>query len=129
MKSPTNMLLGLAVALVTMSPVWAQDMTPGSAPGSQTPAAATQPAMSADLTGQAIYNTSGRQIGTVASMSTDAQGQQTAVVSIEKFLGIGGKQVEFPVSSLSPKSDGGYTTALTDKEIKKLLVHKPASHN
>ncbi|MDE2133998.1 MAG: PRC-barrel domain-containing protein [Alphaproteobacteria bacterium] len=84
-------------------------------------------AMQADLTGQTIYSSKGHKIGTVSSMATDAQGQQAAVVSIEKFLGMGGKNVQFPVSSLSPKDGGGYTTSLTSKEIKKLPEASAAS--
>lgn len=120
-----KLLMASTVALLSatsFSPVYAQDAG-SQAPASPAAGAATQ----ADLTGQTIYSSKGSKIGTVSSMATDAQGQQTAVVSIEKFLGMGGKNVQFPVSSLSPKDGGGYTTSLTSKEIKKLPEASAAS--
>ncbi len=115
------------------SPAQQQTMTPDQgqmAPAqnqTQTTSPAAGAAMQADLTGQTIYSSKGSKIGTVSSMGTDTQGQQTAVVSVEKFLGMGGKNVQFPVSSLSPKDGGGYTTSLTSKEIKKLPEASAAS--
>jgi len=73
-----------------------------------------------DLTGQSIYTAQGRKIGTVSSMSTDAQGQQSAAVSIEKYLGMGGQTVMIPVSSLQARDKGGFTTTLSAAEIKAL---------
>jgi sporulation protein YlmC with PRC-barrel domain len=81
--------------------------------------------MSQDLTGQAIYNSSGREIGTVSSMMVDTDGNQVAIVNVEKYLGMGGKKVEFPVSSLTARSNGGYTTSLSAAKIKKLPEYKP----
>jgi sporulation protein YlmC with PRC-barrel domain len=76
--------------------------------------------MSGEYTGKTIYSSKGTKIGIVSSVTTDAQGQQQAVVGIEKFLGLGGKNVMFPVSSLQAKAGGGYTTSLTATEIKAL---------
>ncbi|MDE2499538.1 MAG: PRC-barrel domain-containing protein [Alphaproteobacteria bacterium] len=96
-------------------------MTPG-APGEQpmpnqaTPGQSTQ----ADLSGQMIYSEKGHKLGTVSSMTTDAQGQQAAVVSMERFLGMGGKNVVIPVSKLEARSGGGYTAELSASQIKKL---------
>lgn len=132
-----------AIAFGALSPGFAQTAAPQSAPANQvqqTAPAATQDqtipqgatsspqtgqmgqptATTQDLTGQTIYNSSGRAIGTVSSMTVDAQGQQEAVVGIEKYLGMGGTQVLFPVSSLQAKDSGGFTTTLTASEIKKL---------
>ncbi len=105
----------------TMTPAQDQQMTAPSqtAPDQTAPSQSSAP-QTADLSGQTIYSRSGRQIGTVSSMATDAQGQQVAVVSIGKYLGMGGKSVQFPVSSLSPKDGGGYTASLSAKEIKAL---------
>jgi hypothetical protein len=107
-----------ALAACCMSPAIAEDATTPAATAAQAhPMAA--PAQT-DLTGQTIYSADGTAIGTVASVSTDAQGQPQAVVGVEKFLGMGGKNVLFPVSSLQPRTGGGYTTSLNSSEIKKL---------
>lgn len=74
----------------------------------------------ADLTGQAIYSKKDRKIGTVSAMTTDAHGQQAASVTIEKYLGMGGQMVAIPVSSLSARASGGYTTNLSSAELKSL---------
>jgi sporulation protein YlmC with PRC-barrel domain len=132
----------IAAAVLTtilIAPVYAQDAaTPAATPApaaspadqsaapsqSATPAQNAAPAASAamqsEYTGQTIYSSKGTKIGTVTAVTTDAQGQQQAVVGIEKFLGLGGKNVMFPVSSLQAKTGGGYTTSLTSTEIKAL---------
>jgi hypothetical protein len=130
MKKLPMMIAAITLTTFFAGPVFAQDTSPSTMPSAQdqqtTPTSQTTPSQSsaapqtADLTGQTIYNRSGRQIGTVSSMSTDAQGQQVAVVSIGKYLGMGGKSVQFPVNLLSPKEGGGYTTSLNAKEIKAL---------
>src|SRR5690348_3863441 len=94
---------------------------PAAAPSdAAAPAAAPSTAMASEYTGKTIYSSKGTKIGTVSAVTTDAQGQQQAVVGVEKFLGLGGKNVMFPVSSLQAKSGGGYTTSLTSTEIKAL---------
>jgi hypothetical protein len=127
MKLPTNMVLGFAVALGLSNPVWAQGMTPGDqTTQSSSPSQPAAPSSAnAGLTGQAIYSAAGREIGTVASMTVDANSQPAAVVTVEKFLGMGGKQVVFPVRSLQSKEGGGYTTSLSSAQIKKLPVYSP----
>jgi len=130
----------IAAALLTtifVAPVYAQDAaTPAATPApaaspaepANAPAQSAMPsaapaqsaAMQSEYTGQTIYSSKGTKIGTVTAVTTDAQGQQQAVVGVEKFLGLGGKNVMFPVSSLQAKSGGGYTTSLTSSEIKAL---------
>ena len=112
----------LALGGLCLSPVYAQDTSAPAAPAPQTQQAAPSQSlpMQSDLTGQTIYTKSGTKIGAVTSVTTDAQGQQQAVVSIEKFLGMGGKSVLFPADSLQSRSSGGYTTSLTSAEIKNL---------
>ena len=75
-----------------------------------------------DLTGQTIYSSKGKKIGTVSAMSSDAQGQQAASVSIEKYMGMGGQTVVIPVSSLHARDGGGYTTSLSSTELKALAA-------
>ena len=77
-----------------------------------------------DLTGQTIYSASGHKIGTVASMTVGSDGQQEAVVSVQRFMGMGGKSVMLPVSSLQARNKGGYTTSLSATEIKALPEYK-----
>ena len=134
--------LPIVVALfstLSIASVYAQDtMTPASpapSPAAQaapaageSAAAATQATTQADLTGQTIYDAKGTKIGIVSSVSTDAQGQQQAVVGVERFLGMGGKNVMFPVSSLKSRTAGGYTTSLTPAEIKGLPEAAAATH-
>lgn len=113
---------------LSIASVYAQDsMTPASP--AQAPAAQAAPSESAatasastqaDLTGQAIYDAKGSKIGIVSSVSTDVQGQEQATVGVERFLGMGGKNVLLPVSSLKARTAGGYTTSLTPAEIKGL---------
>jgi sporulation protein YlmC with PRC-barrel domain len=74
----------------------------------------------ADLTGQSIYSAKGTKLGTVASMSTDAQGQQAAAVRMGKHLGMGGQTVLIPISSLQARGSGGYATTLSTTELKAL---------
>jgi hypothetical protein len=109
----------------------AQDAATSSTPAATTQAAAAsnpQAPTSADLTGQTIYDEHGSALGTVSSVSTDAQGQQQAVVGVEKFLGMGGRNVLFPVTSLQPRTGGGYTTSLTSSDIKNLPEARSDTH-
>ena len=64
------------------------------------------------MVGQMVYSSKGTKIGSISSVSTDAQGQQQAVVGVERYLGLGGKNVLFPISSLKTRSKGGLTTTL-----------------
>ena len=77
-------------------------------------------ATSADLTGQAIYTTKGKKIGTVAAMTMGSHGEQAASVTMERYLGMGGQTVLIPVSSLKARSAGGYSTNLSSTELKAL---------
>lgn len=121
----------LALSVGYFAQASAQDSTT-----STMPAAAAQPAAesspmaptSAELTGQTIYDVQGSTVGTISSISTDANGSQQAVVGVEKFLGMGGKDVLLPVTSLQHRAGGGYTTTLTSSEIKNLPEAKTDTH-
>ena len=136
--------IGFAVCCLT--PVWAQTTSPPPSTMNQGPAPnqSTMPSnmptqgdsmmshanpTTANLTGQAIYNTKGKKIGTVAAMTTDTKGQQAASVTMEKYLGMGGQTVAIPVSSLEARQAGGYTTRLSSAELKSLAksgaMHTP----
>lgn len=123
-------LMGAANAQDTISPstsapaVQAQPSPNAPVPSAVAPAPSEQSA----LAGQMIYSSKGTKIGTVAAVSTDSQGQQQAVVGVEQFLGLGGKNILFPVSSLQPRTGGGYTTSLSSAEIKKLPEASTSMH-
>ena len=131
-KALTYAVAGFAAAMIvsaanaqdTMSPSAspaAPVAQPAPAPSAAAAATATpSPSDQTALSGQMIYSSKGTKIGTVAAVSTDSQGQQQAVVGVERFLGLGGKNILFPVSSLQPRTGGGYTTSLSSAEIKKL---------
>jgi len=110
------------------APAAAPTAAPTSAAAPSESAAAAATSTQAGLTGQTIYDAKGTKIGMVSSLSTDAQGQQQAVVGVERFLGMGGKNVMFPVSSLKARTAGGYTTSLTPAEIKGLPEAAAATH-
>lgn len=140
-------IAGIA-AVIMMGAASAQDATSPAATPAAPPAAQAQPSPSApasqavptssatapapsdqsNLTGQMIYSSKGTKIGTVAAVSTDTKGQQQAVVGVEQFLGLGGKNILFPVSSLQPRAAGGFTTSLSSAEIKKLPEASTSMH-
>ncbi|MDE2181427.1 MAG: PRC-barrel domain-containing protein [Alphaproteobacteria bacterium] len=92
------------------------------------PSSPSTGAQSSDLTGQTIYNSRGRKIGTVASMTTDSKGQQAAVVNVERRMGMGGREVLIPVSDLQQRTSGsGYSTTLTTRELRKLPAYSGSS--
>ena len=78
------------------------------------------PATLVDLTGKLVYSGRGHRIGTVISMNRGSLGQQYAVVNMAKVLGLGGKNLLFPVSSLALKNSRGYVTSLSSSQIKRL---------
>jgi sporulation protein YlmC with PRC-barrel domain len=138
-------IFALVIGACCMAPAaLAQTTSPPASPMNQGPNQSTMPSntpmhgdsmmshanpTTANLTGQAIYNTKGKKIGTVSAMTTDAQGQQAASVRMEKYLGMGGETVAIPVSSLEARQSGGYATKLSSSELKSLAksgaMHTP----
>ena len=90
-------------------------MTPAPAPAAGT--------LGADASGQAVYDLSGQTIGTISSVVSDSSGNQQAIVSVGKFLGLGSRDVQIPASALQAKSGGGFTTSLTADQIKALPAY------
>jgi len=126
-----KLLIAFAAAglsAMAATPVLSQNSAQPSPPASQTtptyqqqtPATSGDTSQAQDLTGQTIYSSDGHAIGVVASMGNNAGGNPVAVVGVQQYLGMGGKNVEFPVSSLSQRAQGGYATSLTSDQIKKL---------
>jgi len=74
-----------------------------------------------DLTGQKVYTSTNNLVGTVASMSKDADGKPAAVIGVEKRLGIGSQKVLLSVSQLQPRDNGGgYYTNMTLAQVRTL---------
>jgi len=90
-------------------------MTPALAPAAGT--------LGADAAGQAVYDQSGQTIGTIKSVTSDSSGNQQAIVSVGKFLGLGSRDVQIPASALQVKSGGGFTTSLTSDQLKALPAY------
>lgn len=86
----------------------------------QTMAPTQGSAATADLMGQTIYSVKDRKIGTITSVNTDVQGQQAALVSIQRYMGMDGQTVLIPVRALQARESGGYTTTLSATELKAL---------
>jgi sporulation protein YlmC with PRC-barrel domain len=135
MKKLLTTYAALVLSTYFAGPMLAQTTTPPQDQPSSTMPAQSEQQMSptqgqstaTDLTGQTIYSSKGKKIGTVSAMSSDAQGQQAASVSIEKYMGMGGQTVLIPVSSLHARDGGGYTTTLSSTELKALANSGSAS--
>lgn len=116
-----------ASAAVLASAACAEEMTyaEGAATASET--AESTAAAEADLTGQAVFDSSGAQIGTVERVVADANGIESAIVSVGAYLGVGSRSVAIPKSELTAKSDGtGLTLSMTNEEIEALPAHEDA---
>jgi len=127
--SPTQAAEPAATPAPAQPAAAATPADPAAAATPAQPAAAPSPAAAqSDMVGQMVYSSKGTKIGSISSVSTDAQGQQQAVVGVERYLGLGGKNVLFPISSLKTRSKGGLTTTLTSSEIKQLPEATSETH-
>lgn len=73
----------------------------------------------AQYIGQAVYDSSGEQVGTIDQIATSDTGEQEAVISVGAYLGLGEKRVSVPTSELSEVAEGsGYTLAMTADELR-----------
>ncbi len=78
-----------------------------------------------DLTGQSVFDASGTQVGTVASVVTEADGSQAAVISVGSYLGMGDKSIHVPASELTANADqSGLTISMTADEIEAAPEHQ-----
>ena len=114
----------IVFAAGSFSPAAAEDSMTQASPSAPAPNNAAQ----ADLTGQMIYNQQHLVVGRVSSMTVDSHGLTQAVVGVEKFLGMGAKNIAIPVSSLQPRAAGGYTTSLSTSDIKNLPEVQAGTH-
>jgi hypothetical protein len=87
---------------------------------------ATEAAGSSQLTGSAVFDSTGQQVGTIEEVSTGADGSEQAVISVGGFLGLGSKKIAVASSQLTANEDGsGYTIALTADEIEAAPEYQP----
>lgn len=95
------------------------------------PADAADPAAAAqsDIVGQAVFDDSGAQVGTVETVATDETGAETAIVSVGAYLGVGSRSVAIPTSELSAKDDGsGLSLSMTNEEIEALPAYEAPTY-
>jgi hypothetical protein len=75
----------------------------------------------AELTGKNVLSADGEVIGEVAGVSySEAHGENAARIEMDGFFGIGGREVELPLSRLSMTAEGDLQTSMTDDELKSL---------
>lgn len=75
----------------------------------------------AELTGKNVLSADGEVIGEVAGVSySEEHGENAARVEMEGFFGIGGREVEMPLSRLSATPEGDLQTSMTEDELKAL---------
>lgn len=73
---------------------------------------------SAQLEGQAVYDASGQEVGTVEKIEIAGDGTETAILSVGGFLGIGVKKIAVAKSELQTNADGsGVTLSMSAEEI------------
>jgi sporulation protein YlmC with PRC-barrel domain len=83
--------------------------TEDSVAGAQTDALSEE-----ELVDQPVYSRDGEEIGTVANVVADENGESKfAVVDVGDFLGIGGKQVAIDVQNLEMTADGRIQSDVT----------------
>jgi len=127
----TRLLAVLAVSAVAVwsQPAFAADPATPTTPDATSPDSSMAPSattgtLSSSSAGQVVYDQKGQTVGTISSVVNDSSGSQQAVVSVEKFLGMGARDVEIPASALQAKAGGGFTTTLTADQIKALPAYK-----
>lgn len=114
-------LLAISAAALAISAA-----IPAVAQTETTAPAATEAAGSAQLTGSAVFDASGQQVGTVDEVITGADGSEQAVISVGGFLGLGAKKIAVPTSQLTAKDDGtGQTIAMSADEIEAAPEYQP----
>lgn len=98
-------------------------------PTDATTAADPAAAVENDMVGQAVFDESGAQVGTIERIATDEAGAETAIVSVGAYLGVGSRSVAIPTSELSAKDDGsGLTLLMTSEEIEALPAYEAPTY-
>lgn len=75
----------------------------------------------ADMEGRAVHNQDGEEIGTIASVVADDNGESKfVVVDVGDFLGIGGKQVAIDIQHLQMTADGQIQSEVTSDVLESM---------
>lgn len=75
----------------------------------------------AEVTGKDLLSADGEVVGEVTGVRfSDQHGEEVAAVELNGFLGIGGSQIELPLSKLSIAADGNVQTTMTDEELESM---------
>jgi len=114
--------------LVAMPVAFAQEATPQTEPVPTLKTDDGSMDMATDLwIGQPVYDAQGDEIGTVNKTVLTEDGTEKIVVSVDRFLGFGEKQVALEKSQFTLRADGqGYDIAMTRAEIDQLEAYEPA---
>lgn len=114
MNSASRAIAALTICLCAAAPGFAQYTTPNPAPGAN-----------ATMKGQRVYNSSGDWVGTVSGTTTNSYGQHLVAVTVERRVGMGSTTVLFPAGLLQSRDQGGFTTNLSNDQIKELPKATP----
>lgn len=96
--------------------------------GTNEPGAAQGAAMkdATQKVGSAVFDSTGRQVGTIDEVVTDEQGGKHAVVSVGTFLGLGERKILVPAARLSENVEQtGYQVDMTAEEIEAAPEYSP----
>ncbi|HEX7718739.1 MAG TPA: PRC-barrel domain-containing protein, partial [Woeseiaceae bacterium] len=75
----------------------------------------------ADMEGRTVHNQDGEEIGTIASVVADDNGESKfVVVDVGDFLGIGGKQVAIEIQNLEMTADGQIRSEVTSDALESM---------
>jgi hypothetical protein len=76
---------------------------------------------SSDLTGKTVVSAEGEEVGEVAGIVMDEDGEQLARVRLDDgFLGIGATEIVLPVSGLSTTAEGQLRSEMTREKLQSL---------
>lgn len=82
-----------------------------------------------DVVGQPVLSQDGEEIGKIAQLVNDGNGEnEFAVVEAGEFLGIGHKQVAIDVRHLSLTADGKVQSNVTTKALQSMPEYKAADY-
>lgn len=68
------------------------------------------------MVGASIYNADGEEIASVEELKDSETGPQI-IISVGQFLGLGGKLVMIPASSLEARAEGGFMVNYTSEQL------------
>lgn len=82
-----------------------------------------------DMEGQTVHNQDGEEIGTIASVVADDNGESKfVVVDVGDFLGIGGKQVAIDVQHLQLTADGQIQSEVTSDVLESMPEYESSDY-